>query len=113
MIESRWSTRAPRQTAAFLDAEGDAAPETTPSVWYAQAAYQIGNWEPVIRYGELRYEAWDAVANALVQRKTKRTSLGVNYLFTPSLIAKLAYENDALDFADDQYRLIFQLAYGF
>lgn len=98
---------------AFTDAQGDPAPATAPSVWYAQAAYQFGRWEPVIRYGELDYQAWNAPSNALVQRNTKRTSVGINYIFTPSLIAKFAYETDDLDYTDDQQRFIFQLAYGF
>lgn len=99
---------------SFTDPEGDVAPETKPSLWYVQAAYQLGGpWEPVIRYGESQYEAWDTAGNTLVQRKTKRLSLGVNYLFAPSLIAKFAYETDDLDWTQDQERFTFQVAYGF
>lgn len=98
---------------AFIDAQGDPAPALNGSLWYAQAAYQFGSWEPVIRYGELQYRAWNAGSNTLVERKTKRTTIGINYLFAPSLIGKLAYESDSLDFADDQQRFMIQVAYGF
>lgn len=102
---------------SFIDAQGDAAPDTDPSAWYVQVAYRIGKWEPVIRYGILEYEAWHENNNVLFERETKRATVGINYIWTPSLITKFAFETDSRDFkpspAEDVDRFVFQVAYGF
>lgn len=98
--------------------------------WYLQLARKFGQWEPVVRYGQ--YEV-SQVAGAHDEERAlffkqvghaeeepftgreRRLTLGLNYLFAPSIIAKLAWENR--DFSDshqeDEQRLMVQIAYGF
>jgi hypothetical protein len=79
------------------------------SAWYAQAAYRFApsNWESVLRYGD-----YDSPHDSVDQ---KQWALGVNYLFSPNAIAKLAYnfnDGEAGSPADDDGFQI-QFAYGF
>ncbi len=77
--------------------------------YYAQAAYKFfpTKFEAVARYSD-----YDSTHNSQDQRQW---ALGLNYLFAPQAIAKLAYEfNDGLTGApadDDSFLL--QLSYGF
>ena len=77
--------------------------------WYAQAAYRFAptKWEGVVRYGD-----YDSPHDSVDQ---KQWALGINYLFAPNVMAKLAYnfndgESDSLA-DDDGFQA--QFAYGF
>lgn len=77
--------------------------------WYAQAAYRFmpTNWEGVVRYTD-----YDSPHGSQDQ---KQWALGINYLFTPNAMAKLAYNfNDGesgSDANEDGFQV--QFAYGF
>jgi hypothetical protein len=77
--------------------------------WYAQAAYRF---MPTKFEGVIRYSDYDA---NLDESDQKQWALGVNYLFTPSAMAKLAYNfNDGESGSpadDDGFQI--QFAYGF
>lgn len=83
--------------------------EYTWSAWYAQAAYQFDSvhLEPVIRYGVSQ------PADSTYDQE--QLALGLNYIFAPTVIAKVAYEinnaDDAPEFDDN--RFLAQLAFGF
>lgn len=91
------------------DAAASSAPEGgTWKAWYVQGAYRLGGkWEPVVRYGRYNTPHPDL--------DQKQWALGLNYLFTSSIIGKVAYEfNDGLDGkSSDDDRLLLQLTYGF
>jgi len=78
--------------------------------WYVQLAYQYDSIEPVVRYGAFEPADSDLDRDQVV--------LGLNYLFAPSVIAKVAYEFNNADHADaapeyDDNRFLAQLAFGF
>ncbi|WP_345989023.1 porin [Sulfurimonas sp. HSL1-2] len=77
--------------------------------WYAQLAYQFDalSLEPVVRYGAFR------PADSDLDRD--QVSVGLNYLFAPSVIAKVAYEFNNADKAPeyDDNRVLAQFAFGF
>lgn len=79
------------------------------TTWYTQLAYKFlpSKFEAVARYTD-----FDSVGTSKDQ---KQWALGVNYLFTNSVIGKIAYEiNDGETGTKvDDDRLMFQLAYGF
>lgn len=86
------------------------APESaTWEAWYAQAAYRFTptKWESVMRYTD-----YDSPHDSIDQ---KQWVLGINYLFAPNAMAKLAYNfNDGMsDYASDDDRFQLQFAYGF
>ncbi|GIT97542.1 porin [Sulfurovum sp. TSL1] len=79
--------------------------------WYAQAAYQFSSvkLEPVVRYSE--YHNPEADRN--------QWAFGLNYLFTNTLLAKVAYEfnededDTAIDSHANNDRFLVQFAIGF
>lgn len=74
--------------------------------WYLQLAYKLPFYEkvePVVRWG--RYDSPEV--------NRRQWSLGVNYLFTSSLIGKVAYDISDNDGTEDIDRFTAQLAYGF
>ena len=77
--------------------------------WYLQAAYKIPKtaFETVIRTGDLE--------TPHMSQNLSQTTLGVNYLFSSSVIAKLAYEMKNYDEPgkDNEDTILAQLAYGF
>jgi len=83
--------------------------EYTWSAWYAQAAYQFDSirLEPVVRYGVFH------PADSMLDRD--QVALGLNYIFAPSVIAKVAYEFNNADKAPeyDDNQILAQLAFGF
>lgn len=84
-------------------------PETDWEAWYVQGARQFGKWEPVVRYSELDGEgnpAWTEGAR-------KEWTVGLNHIFAPSLIGKLAFQSVDPDEGEDFDRYLVQLAYGF
>ena len=97
-------------------------PTTEWEVWYAQIAYQLSgltdtpiirNLEPVVRYGEVDVQGFAHFVDHLPPEQ--RWTVGLNYLFAPSVIAKLAsswrsFDNPALK---DSFELWVQLAYGY
>ena len=94
-------------------------PETRWNLWYAQAAYRlsgitdnviVGNVEPVIRYGRFRIKggADDWHTNA-----ERRTTVGVDYWFGPTMVAKLAAERRLYDNKPDINVYRVQVAFGF
>lgn len=76
---------------------------------YIQAAYRFAptSWESVVRYGKYRTPHAD--------QDQEQWALGLNYLFAPNVIAKIAHEwNDGLaGTATDDNRWLTQLSYGF
>ncbi|MDF1880196.1 porin [Sulfurimonas sp. MAG313] len=78
--------------------------------WYAQASYQM-NWlrfEPVLRYSDYHNP----------ETNKNQWALGVNYLFSNNVIAKVAYEyntneDDLGDASINNNRVSAQLAFGF
>ncbi len=77
--------------------------------WYTQASYLIpqSKWEPVIRYTD--FTTPEEITSQ------EQLAVGVDYLFTSSVLGKLTYEfNDGVSgFAPDDNRWLIQLAYGF
>jgi len=86
-----------------------ASPGETWKSWYTQAAYLIPRtkWEPVLRYTD-----FDSPHSSQDQ---KQWAVGLNYLFSGSVIGKLTYEfNDGEEASEaDINRWMLQLAYGF
>jgi len=86
-----------------------ASPGATWSSWYTQAAYLIPQTriEPVIRYTDFNPPG--------IAKDKKQWGLGLNYLISSNVIAKVTYEyNDGLAGSNaDINRWLFQLAYGF
>ncbi len=79
------------------------------TTWYTQFAYKF---LPTKFEAAVRYTDFDSVGT---NKDQKQWVLGVNYLFTNSVIGKVAYEandGEAGTTANDD-RLMFQLAYGF
>ncbi len=93
-------------------------PDTTWHSWYAQAAYRLAgltddgvlrNFEPVVRYSQFDVSGLsDFAAN-----EEDRLSVGLDYWFAPSVVAKLAYENRDFRNKSDEDVLRVQLAFGF
>lgn len=77
--------------------------------WYGQGSYRFAptKWEAVLRYG--KYTTPHADQNQ------KQWATGLNYVFAPNLIGKLAYEfNDGEPGqTTDDNRFLAQIAYGF
>jgi len=77
--------------------------------WYAQAAYRFmpTKWEGVVRYAD-----YDSPHDSADQ---KQWALGINYLFAPNAMAKLAYNfNDGESGSGtDENGFQVQFAYGF
>lgn len=93
---------------------GDEATSVAPEggawkAYYLQGSYRLAptKWEGVARYGKYRTPHAD--------QHQEQWALGVNYLFAPNVIAKVAYElNDGLaGTPTDDDRLLLQLSYGF
>jgi len=86
-----------------------ASPGATWSSWYTQAAYLIPQTkiEPVIRYTNFNSPS--------VAKDQTQWGLGLNYLISSNVIAKVTYEfNDGVPGSmADINRWLFQLAYGF
>ncbi len=79
------------------------------TTWYTQAAYKFpgSNIEGVLRYGDLD--------SPHVNEDKTQWAFGVNYLFAPNVIAKVAYEMNSGQAGQpaDKDSLMLQLAYGF
>jgi hypothetical protein len=113
--DAAWSVAGIRALAEYIQQKvGDAPVSLAPvggkwESWYAQLSYLIpqSNWEAVMRYGD-----FDSPHASMDQ---KQTAVGVNYLFAPQAIGKLAWEsNDGVDNTTaDADRFLAQLAYGF
>jgi len=76
--------------------------------WYTQAAYRFNqsNWEAVVRVGDFKSQ--------IPGRDTSHWLVGMNYYFTPSVIAKINFESqDAEDNTRDSDMILAQLTYGF
>lgn len=102
------------------DAHTTRIPETEWEAWYVQAAYQLRgvtnirffqSLELVTRYGEFRVDGF----NEFGEDTQDRWSAGINYLFAPSVIAKLAFESRDFDDPDrtDDEQIVGQIAFGF
>lgn len=102
------------------DAHTTLLPKTEWKAWYVQLAYQLRGvtnakffrkLELVSRYGEFEIDGFDEFA----EDAQERWNAGVNYLFAPSVIAKLAWESRDFDDpgrADDD-RILGQFTFGF
>lgn len=97
-------------------------PETDWQAWYVQLAYRlsgvtddptIGNFEPVVRYGQFDIEGFDEFVEHGEQED--RFSVGLNYWFTPSLVVKnaVSWRDFRNAGATDATEYRAQLAYGF
>lgn len=79
------------------------------STGYIQASYQFfpSKYEPVLRY--THYDPTDS------RKDQDQWAIGLNYLFTSSVIGKVAYEvnNGIKNTSTDHNRFLIQLAYGF
>jgi hypothetical protein len=95
-----------------------AIPATDWTNWYAQVAYRLsglthdptlGRFEPVLRYGQFHIHGFDQFR----ENEENRLSVGLDYWFAPSVVAKIAYENRhfALQPHENVFRM--QFAYGF
>ncbi len=86
-----------------------ASPGATWEAWYTQLSYLIPQTriEPVIRYGDFN--------SPHASQDQTQWGLGINYLISSNVIAKLSYEfNDGESGTRaDTDRFMFQLAYGF
>lgn len=93
-------------------------PASTWQAWYGQAAYRLAgvtdnsiakNLEPVVRYSQFHVSG---LSNFKLNEENRWT-IGLNYWFTPSAVAKIAYENK--DFLNKTDENVFraQLAFGF
>jgi len=86
-----------------------ASPGASWESWYTQAAYLFPqtSWEPVLRYTDFN--------SPHASQDQKQWAVGLNYLFSSSVIGKFTYEfNDGLEGSQaDTNRWMFQLAYGF
>ncbi len=84
-------------------------PKTEWEAWYVQLARQFGKWEPVVRYGELEIDGF------FDEGARTQGAVGLNYLFAPSLIGKVAYQSTDPDAPaeEDFDRIWLQIAYGF
>lgn len=93
-------------------------PKTTWDNWYVQVAYRlagisdnpiVAKFEPVVRYSQLRVNGF----SGFKENEEKRWSVGLDYWFAPSLVAKIAYENS--NFPEDPTVNSFhaQVAFGF
>jgi opacity protein-like surface antigen len=76
---------------------------------YIQASHKFAptSWEAVVRYGKL-----DTPESTVTE---KQTAIGINYLFAPNVIAKLAYQFNKGEpgTSADEDQALAQLAYGF
>lgn len=94
---------------------GDAAASAAPQggewkAWYGQVAYRIGGTklEPALRYS--RFDTPHPGQNK------KQWALGVNYLLSSNVVAKIAHERNEGEVpgaATNDDRTLLQLAYGF
>jgi hypothetical protein len=94
-------------------------PSTKWNLWYLQAAYRLsgvtddptlGKFEPVLHYGRYKVTGGALGGN---DASEKRTTIGLNYWFAPTLVAKLDYEKNNYDFKPKDNVIQAQLAYGF
>ena len=108
----------------FSQAEPGTATELIPTTeweaWYVQAAYQLSgitdepitrNLEPVVRYGQSDAKGF---GNFVTEANPEdRLTIGLNYLFAPSVIGKLAVSWRDFENGEDATELKLQGAYGF
>jgi len=95
-----------------------AIPATTWNNWYVQAAYRlagltsdpiIGNFEPVVRYSQLNVNGFYGFKEGVEDR----WSVGLDYWFAPSIVAKIAYENRQFPSMPTANVFRAQVAFGF
>lgn len=78
--------------------------------YFAHASYRIGNWEPVIGWGQI----FDGgLEGETVIESGEQLALGFAYWFTPALVAKAEYLANYEDVEVDNNRLLLQWAFGF
>lgn len=86
-----------------------ASPGASWETWYTQASYQfpLTKWEAALRYADFN--------SPHASQDQQQWAVGLNYLFSSSVIGKLTYEfNDGEPgVQSDADRWMFQLAYGF
>ena len=79
--------------------------------FYAQVAYRIGSWEPVVRWTQV----FDSeLGGVLEDQGAWQFGLGLDYWFNPSIAFMSAYEINREDGPElDNDRLVVHLAFGF
>lgn len=79
--------------------------------FYAQAAYRVGPWEPVVRWSQI----FDSeVGGALEEEGAWQAGLGLDYWFNPSIALMGAYEINREDGPElDNDRFVIHVAFGF
>jgi len=94
------------------------------TAWYGQVAYRLtgltddpvlGNFEPVIRYGEFNVSGLEELAEEAAEQ---RWDVGLNYWFAPSVVLHTAlqyreFTDRHSDEVTDDLRLLFKVSYGF
>ena len=78
---------------------------------YAQAAYRVGTWEPVVRWTQVFDSKLDGVVR---DQGARQIGFGLDYWFSPSIAFMAGYELNREDNLEiDNDRLIAHIAYGF
>lgn len=99
-------------------------PRLRMTAWYGQLAYRLsgltdhpilGNFEPVVRYGEYRVDGLEELADEAAE---ERWDFGLNYWFAPTVVLHGAVQRrsftDRHPGEDDRdTRLLFKLGFGF
>jgi outer membrane murein-binding lipoprotein Lpp len=93
-------------------------PASTWYAWYAQGAYRLAgitdnpilrNFEPVVRYSQF----WVSGFDDFETNEEDRWTVGLDYWFAPSAVAKVAYESRDFHHQEDANVFRAQLAFGF
>lgn len=94
------------------------------TAWYGQFAYRLsgltdhpilGNFEPVVRYGEYRVDGLEELAEEAAE---ERWDFGINYWFAPtvvlhSVVQRRSFTDRHPGEDDRDTRLLFKLGFGF
>lgn len=97
-----------------IEFAGSTVPKAKWNLWYVQAGYRFGRLEPVVRVSQ--YDQKDgALQLPGDDNRENRTTVGLDYWFGPTIVAKVAYENrNFKDPARKDAKVVrLQLAYGF
>lgn len=93
-------------------------PGTTWNNWYVQGSYKLrgltdapifSNLEPVIRYSQFHVKGFDDFQD----NEENRVSVGLDYWFGPSAVAKIAYEHRDFLHRPNENDAHLQFAFGF
>ncbi|NQV30067.1 MAG: porin [Candidatus Marinimicrobia bacterium] len=101
-FDSNWRPAFMKNLELRAEYIGKTAGDDSFSTYYVQSAYLLPhNFEAVLRYGQMDKNG----------DQEQQSAVGLNYLFSANIIAKLAYESTKDETTVD--RVVVQLAYGF